>query len=81
MLALRGGETVVIQIKSPLINELLAKARQEYIVDVLTARFGKVPRDIRIRLSAVIKEKELKALHRFAAQCPTLEAFRERLPS
>jgi hypothetical protein len=79
MLALLGGSEAMIE--SPLIQELLAKTRQEDIVDNLTVRFGKVPSDITTRLRAVLKEKELKALHRFAIQCPDLEAFRDRLLS
>ena len=68
-------------IESPLITELLAKRTQENIVDVLTGRFGKVPHDIAERLRAVVREKELKALIRFAGQCPDLATFRERLLS
>jgi hypothetical protein len=77
LMALLGGTQVMIE--SPLITELLAKTRQEDILEVLAGRFGKVPREVAARLRAVVKEKELKALVRFAAQCPDLAAFRERL--
>jgi hypothetical protein len=79
--ALSGGERVMIRIESPLISKLLAKTRQGNILIVLTARFGKVPQDIADRLRTVVKDKELMALIRFAAQCPDLAAFRERLVS
>jgi hypothetical protein len=66
-------------IESPLINVLLAKNRQEAILDVLAARFGAVPQDVRKQLRSVVDLKRLKGLTRFAAQCPDLEAFRQRL--
>ncbi len=66
-------------IESPVITKLLVKNTQENIVEVLEGRFGKVPHEIVKRLSAVVKEKDLKALLRFAGQCPDLAAFRERL--
>jgi len=79
MLALLGGSDVMIE--SPLITELLAKRTQENILEFLKRRFGKVPHEIASRLRAVVKEKELNALVGFAADCPSLEAFRERLLS
>jgi hypothetical protein len=79
MLALLGGSEVMIE--SPLINELLAKKGQEYILGVLKRRFQKVPGDIATRLQPVVKDKELKQLLFFATDCPSLEAFRERLLS
>jgi hypothetical protein len=79
LLALLGGSEVMIE--SPLINELVAKARQEDIVEILKDRFQKVPGDIVTRLHAVVKERKLKELLRLAWRCPDLEAFRERLLS
>jgi predicted transposase YdaD len=79
LLALLGGTQVMSE--SPVITKLLAKTGQEVIVEVLTARFGKVPHEIVQRLRAVVKEKDIKALARFAGTCPDLATFRERLPS
>jgi hypothetical protein len=79
MLALLGGSEVMIE--SPLITELLAKRTQENILKVLKRRFGKLPHEIATRLRAVVREKELDDLLGLAADCPSLEAFRERLLS
>jgi hypothetical protein len=79
LLALLGGQRAMIE--SPLITELLVKTRQDDIVEVLAGRFGKVPHEIVTRLRSVVKERELKALIRFAVRCPDLKEFRERLLS
>jgi hypothetical protein len=71
----------MIEIRSPLIAEQLARTAQDSIVVVLTARFGKVPREMVKRLRVVAKDKELKVLLRFAVSCPDLAVFRERLLS
>jgi hypothetical protein len=68
-------------IESPLIKELRAEDRQEAILDVLTARFGAVPQNVRKPLRSVVELKRLRALTRVAAQCPDLETFRQHLPS
>jgi hypothetical protein len=79
LLALLGGERVMIE--SPLIMELLAKTRQEDIVTVLKRRFGKVPPDIIKHLRVIVKEKKLNQLLGLAADCPSVEAFRDQLLS
>jgi hypothetical protein len=71
-----GGEQAMIE--SPLIDELLAKTRTEGILDSLESRFGTRPDDLTDELRS-LGEKELKALNRFAAVCPDLEAFRDRV--
>ena len=71
-----GGEQAMIE--SPLIDELVAKTRAEDILDFLEGRFDSRPDDLADELRA-LGEKELKALNRFAAVCPDLEAFRARV--
>jgi hypothetical protein len=65
-------------IESPLIDELVAKTRAEAILDFLESRFDSRPDDLADELPA-LGEQELKALNRFAAVCPDLEAFRARV--
>jgi hypothetical protein len=80
---LGGGDTML---ESPFLDELIdktvaksvAKAHMEDIFDVLEARFGSRPDDLADELRA-FGEQELKALNRFAAVCPDLEAFRARV--
>ena len=79
MLALLGGSQVMIE--SPLITELLAKTKQEYIVSVLKHRFRKVPPDVIQYLQSVGNAKKLDQLHVHAIDCPTIETFREYLLS
>jgi predicted transposase YdaD len=45
------------------------------VVDALAARFGQVPMDRLASLDQVKDEARLKALHRLAVTCPSLEAF------
>ena len=47
--------------------------------DVLLARLGKLSDDARARLQGLVDQDKVRALARFAAVCPTLEAFVERL--
>jgi hypothetical protein len=77
--SLLGGKAVMIE--SPLIKELQADACHDMILELLKARFGPVPRDVRKLLRAVLDEKKLKKLNVSAARCPDMEAFRKALLS
>jgi len=79
MLALLGGSQVMIE--SPLIIELLAKRMHDAIVRVLKRRFGKVPSDVIKHLRPILAEKRLNDLLDHAADCTTVEAFRDYLLS
>jgi len=72
---LGGGDSML---ELPFLDEILNKVRAEDILDVLESRFGTRPDDLADELRA-LGEKELKALNRFAAVCPDLEAFRARV--
>ena len=52
---------------------------REGIVDVLEARFGEVPYELRERIFALAEEAELKRLHRQAALAESLPAFQVKL--
>lgn len=56
----------------------VVKTRADDILDVLESRFDSRPDDLADALQA-LGEQELKALNRFAAVCPDLEAFRARI--
>lgn len=77
LLTLLGGKPVMIE--SPLIQEIVAERLQEVILKFLRKRFRTVPSDVTKLLRAIVDEKRLTNLVLFAADCPTLEAFRERL--
>ena len=57
---------------------MLQKARED-ILDVLEARFGEAPYELRERILAVTQEAELKRLHRESALAESIEAFRAKL--
>lgn len=57
---------------------MLQKARED-ILEVLEARFGEAPYELRERILAVTQEAELKRLHRQSALAESLEAFRAKL--
>jgi hypothetical protein len=78
LMALLGGERVMIE--SPLIQELVAKTGQDYILAVLQERFGDVPPVMQGQLRKVVRERQLRTLHKRALKCPDLEAFRAYLP-
>ena len=52
---------------------------QQYIVTVLEARFGDVPRDLAEEIELVVDAKQLKGLVRTAVACPDLDAFRNAI--
>ncbi len=66
-------------IESPVIQELMAEQAQTDIRDVLMARFGSVPSETDTALRAVPELERLRALNRWAATCPDLDAFHTRL--
>jgi hypothetical protein len=78
---LSGGYPTMIEIESPLIQELMAQQRHMDIVGVLEERFGGVPQDIITALGAIQEDKRLGQLIRWAVRCPDLETFRQQLPS
>src|SRR5262249_37545649 len=79
LLSLLGGKRVMIE--SPVLKQIIAESKQDDIAQVLEARFGTAPSDVTARLRKIRSEKRLGELIRYAAQCPDLEAFRERLLS
>jgi hypothetical protein len=60
------------------VAKTVANTRAEDNIDALESRFGSRPDDLADELQA-LGEQELKALIRFAAVCPDLEAFRARV--
>jgi hypothetical protein len=83
--AIFGGKEKMIE--SPVLQELIAEQRaeakvqtqHEAILDVLEARFGPVPAEVRSSLMRVTGEQRLRELIRQAAQCPDLDTFRHHL--
>ena len=57
-------------------RETARETAQQYIITVLEARFGDVPRDVPEGIEAIDDHAQLKALVRLAASCPDLAAFR-----
>ena len=55
------------------------ESKQDAILDVLRARFNEPPADVVKHLRKVAKEKRLNDLVRYAAICPDLQAFLDRL--
>lgn len=70
-------------IESPVLDELYelmrVKTVRKNIVENLDARFGTVATNTVASISQISDEKRLTELHRFAAVCPTLDAFIEEL--
>ena len=64
----------------PFLDEIVMEKTREtahqYIVTVLEARFGDVPRDVAEEIESIDDQKRLKGLVRLAASCPDLDAFR-----
>jgi hypothetical protein len=77
LLTILGG--IQVMIESPLIQEIIARTKQEDILQVLEGRFGTIPPDIAMRVKGILEEEKLRELVRFAARCTDLEAFRTRL--
>jgi hypothetical protein len=70
--------TIVAAARAEARAETRAETRAEDILDFLEGRFGTRPDDLAEELQA-LGEQELKALNRFAAVCPDLDAFRARV--
>ncbi len=72
-----------IMIESPWLKEIVeeqdAKSRRQDIEEVLTARFGSVPAEVKAGLGGVTDPARLLDLVRWSARCPDLDAFRSRL--
>ena len=66
---------------SPAHRQMLAEDRQQAILRILRARFQTVPDDLTSALQAVSRPEDLNALIEWGALCPSLEAFRTRLPA
>jgi len=60
-------------------RETACETAHQYIVTVLEARFGDVPRDLVEEIESVVDEKQLKGLVRSAGACPDLDAFRNAM--
>lgn len=76
---LGGGDTMLeLPFLDEFIDKTVAKTRADDILDFLESRFDSRPDDLADELQA-LDEQELKALNRFAAVCPDLEAFRQRV--
>jgi len=54
-------------------------ALQEAVLDVLATRFSRIPEGLRDTVLTARDEATLQTLHRAAIECPSLEAFSERL--
>jgi hypothetical protein len=52
---------------------------QEAVLNVLATRFSRIPEGRHDALLSLQDEATLQALHRAAVECPSLEAFAERL--
>jgi hypothetical protein len=75
--AVLGGKEAMIE--SPLIQEIVAEAVHDTILDFLRARFGDPSPDLEGKLRAVSDKGRLSELTRIAAICPNLDAFRQAL--
>jgi hypothetical protein len=66
-------------IKSPLIQEIVAKRMQKDIVRILNARFSNVSPEIIAALQGIGEEAKLEELIDLALNSPSLEAFRDQV--
>ena len=60
-------------------RETACETAHQYIVTVLDARFGDVPRDLAEEIELVVDGNQLKGLVRTAVACPDLDAFRNAI--
>jgi hypothetical protein len=79
LLTILGGSRIMIE--SPLIQEIVARTKQEAIMLFLEGRFGSVPVDVAMQLKGILDEEKLRDLVQYAARCSDLEAFRTHLQS
>jgi hypothetical protein len=61
------------------VQDLLTETRRQYIVQALSVRFGDIPPEVVTTLQGVNEPERLDDLHRWAAVCPDLDAFRAKL--
>jgi hypothetical protein len=54
---------------------------QEMVVEVLKARFGRLPRTVITQVRQIDQHRVLKKLIQDAARCSTLDQFKEELPT
>jgi hypothetical protein len=66
-------------IESPLIQEIVAEALHEAILEVLRSRLGDVSADVEAQLRSVLSQRRLTELNRTAANCSDLKDFRKAL--
>ena len=64
-------------IESPLVQQWKAETAHDFLLDVLRARFDRVPRDVSKRLLAINDEKLLRKILGIAMKSTDIEAFRE----
>jgi predicted transposase YdaD len=76
--AIFGGKEAMIE--SPVIQEIVAEARQKDLMAVLEGRFGPIPNQMRETIQQIAVEKALDELIAWSARCPSLEAFTAKLP-
>jgi hypothetical protein len=67
-------------IQSSVLRELIADYRRKDIIRALVARFGAGAKDLEIELKAAHDDR-LDDLITYAAICPSLDSFRERVSS
>jgi hypothetical protein len=82
LLSIFGGKDAMIEspVLQRLLSEVSAQAQQRAILTFLRRRFGSVPSDLAAAVQGVMDEQTLEALTEAAADSPTLEAFRSRVP-
>jgi hypothetical protein len=70
-------------LESPVLQELLAELEVEschkHLLRVLRAQFGAVPEELDAAVKVIQQTHRLEGLLDWAAQCPDLNAFRDRL--
>jgi hypothetical protein len=79
LLRLLGGEQTMFE--SPVLQKFVAERGHKYILALLKARFGTVPRDVTRLLRDVLDDKKIERLVVLAGMCSDLQAFRDGLLS
>lgn len=67
--------------ESALVQEFMAEAEQECVLQVLDVRFGPVPPDVFVRVCRTRCRLTLRGWLAVAATCPALDEFRQRTVS
>ncbi len=72
-------------IESPILDELIAKmtakAMHRLLFGVLEKKYGPIPSEIKAYLGGITDDKRLEQINEFAALCPNLDDFRQKLGS